>query len=363
MVQHGLAASVGTVWGSTTSGALACIVRGKLTADKPIYFKCGNKEAEFYPRKCKKTGETISSCIRYNGRWINPLEFESLAGLCMVENGEKTKYEEKPIGKWLNEHECDLGSQKSSGDTPPPSTAPQGENIDKESRVVGESPTPATSVIMSSINHVEHLNETTPPIVPENREESPEHLTISEELESQLAATVKRIVEQAIVSFKENVQKEFQLLKATIVALANRVLELEEKIAINTTDHSETEETQPANNTVIAVSSNIEEHQQQLQLLQSQVQSLSMQQKITEREKEREKRICNVLLGNIEEKHSESAADAVLQVFKDKLKVDLSPVNAVRLGKFRDGKRRLILVQMRNSEKKLTLLFKKRKVS
>ena len=232
------------------------------------------------------------------------------------------------------------------------------ETIDKESHVVDESPTPATSVTMSSTNHVEHLNETTPPIVPDNRDESPEHVTISEELESQLAATVNRIVEQVIVSFKENMQKEFQLLKTTIVALTNRVSELEEKIAINTTDHSETEETQPANNTVIAVSSNIEEHQQQLQLLQSQVQSLSMQQKITEREKEREKRKCNVLLGNIEEKHSESAVDAVLQVFKDKLKVDLSPVNAVRLGKFRDGKRRLILVQMRNSEEKLTLLKK-----
>ena len=119
------------------------------------------------------------------------------------------KYEGKPIGKWLNEHECDPGSQKSSGDTPPPSTAPQGENIDKVSRVVDESPTLATSVTMSGRNHVEHP---TPPIVPEKRDESPEHLTISEELESQLAATVKRIVEQAIVSFKENVQKEFHLL-------------------------------------------------------------------------------------------------------------------------------------------------------
>ena len=69
-----------------------------------------------------------------------------------------------------------------------------------------------------------------------------------------------------------------------------------------------------------------------------------MHQKITERETKREKRKCKVLLGNIEEKHSESVADAVLQVFKDKLKVYLSPVNAVRLGKYRDGKRRLILV-------------------
>ena len=53
----------------------------------------------------------------------------------------------------------------------------------------------------------------------------------------------------------------------------------------------------------------------------------------------------------------------MLQVFKDKLKVDLSPVNTVRLGRFREGKRRLILVQMRNSEEKLTLLKKEKPLS
>ena len=75
-----------------------------------------------------------------------------------------------------------------------------------------------------------------------------------------------------------------------------------------------------------------------------------MQQKSIEREKEREKRKCGLVLGNVEERDSESAANAVLQVFKDKLSVDLSPVNAVRLGKFRVGQKRLILVQIRNFE-------------
>ena len=60
-------------------------------------------------------------------------------------------------------------------------------------------------------------------------------------------------------------QEEFQLLKKnTIVSLTDRVSELEEKIATNTTEHSETEETQPANDKVIAVFPNIEEQQQQL---------------------------------------------------------------------------------------------------
>ena len=83
-----------------------------------------------------------------------------------------------------------------------------------------------------------------------------------------------------------------------------------------------------------------------------------MQQKSIEREKEREKRKCNVLLGNVEERDSVSATNAVLQVFKDNLSVDLSPVNAVRLGKFKVGQKRLILVQMRNFEEKLILMKK-----
>ena len=63
---------------------------------------------------------------------------------------------------------------------------------------------------VSVSNHntgADDLYETTSPIVSENVGESPEHLKISEELESQLAATVKRIVEQALFSFKVKVQK------------------------------------------------------------------------------------------------------------------------------------------------------------
>ena len=135
-------------------------------------------------------------------------------------------------------------------------------------------------------------------------------------------------------------QQEVRLLKNTIVALTSRVSELEEKSS-NTVGHNESEEAPLLSNTVPAqeqVSSNVK---QQQQLLQSQVQSLTVQQKNIEREKDREKRKCNVVLGNVEKRDFESAANAVLQVFKDKLSVDLSPVNAVRLGKFRVGQKKI----------------------
>ena len=47
----------------------------------------------------------------------------------MEENGGKTKYEGKPIGKWLNEQDCDPSSQKAvvgNSEFSPPSTALQG---------------------------------------------------------------------------------------------------------------------------------------------------------------------------------------------------------------------------------------------
>ena len=79
---------------------------------------------------------------------------------------------------------------------------------------IDESPTLHTSVAVPGTNHdntgVDNLND---PIVSENGGEYPEHLKISEELESQLAATVKRTVEQALFIFKEQVQKRGSVVK------------------------------------------------------------------------------------------------------------------------------------------------------
>jgi hypothetical protein len=123
-------------------------------ASQCIRVKCGSKEAEFYPQKCRKSGKTIANCIKYNGRWLNPLEFESLAGLHGRKWRENIKYEGKPIGKWLNEQDYDPSSQRGQidPDIPPPSTASQGANTDMVSPVGGGvdgSPTLHTRVVVS----------------------------------------------------------------------------------------------------------------------------------------------------------------------------------------------------------------------
>ena len=79
----------------------------------------------------------------------------------------------------------------------------------------------------------DNLNTTVSTIGFANRRDSPEHLNISEELESQLAATVKGIVKQVISNLKENIQKEVQALKCTIVTLTRRLSDFEEKYSAN----------------------------------------------------------------------------------------------------------------------------------
>ena len=45
-----------------------------------VKIKCENKEALFSPSKLGKHRKTISKCIKFGAKWVNPNEFESIAG-------------------------------------------------------------------------------------------------------------------------------------------------------------------------------------------------------------------------------------------------------------------------------------------
>ena len=40
-------------------------------ASQCIRVKCGSKEAEFYPQKCRESGKTIANCVKYNGNILD----------------------------------------------------------------------------------------------------------------------------------------------------------------------------------------------------------------------------------------------------------------------------------------------------
>ena len=73
-----------------------------------LKIKCNTREAEFYLQK------TILNCIKYNSRWISPPEFENMCGLQGRKWKTNIKFEGRPIGQWLTEHNMELSSQRSN---------------------------------------------------------------------------------------------------------------------------------------------------------------------------------------------------------------------------------------------------------
>ena len=96
--------------------------------------------------------------------------------------------------------------------------------------------------------------------------------------------------------------------------------------------------------------------QQELSQLQSQIHSLKAQQMCMEKEKAKERRKCNVVLGNIEEGESESIPVKVATFLKEKLQIDVMHMHSTRLGKQTANKSRLILVKLRCPEDRLIVL-------
>ena len=108
-----------------------------------------------------KNPNSISNCIKYNSRWMSPLEFENLAGLHGRKWREDIKYEGKPIGKCLSEQGCDPSSQKVVASTPEarqPTTGLQsvdvesGDNEQASTLAADESLTLETSTATFSVN-------------------------------------------------------------------------------------------------------------------------------------------------------------------------------------------------------------------
>ena len=188
-------------------------------------------------------------------------------------------------------------------------------------------------------------------------------------LEAQLSAPLKEIINGAIKALRElkHVETALQSFRIEIEALTVRVLQLEKEapkshthgacdaIGISVSDGVATKQERglPHASYTSAVS------QDQLQELQSKVESLSSKQIQLENEKESEKRKCNVLLGNLEESSDEQMdelAEKIVQVLQNKLSTPHMPVQAVRIGKKVVGKNRLVLVRMNTFREKPQVL-------
>ena len=69
--------------------------------------KYGNKTAAFFPSKIKRTGKTVGKCIRHQGKWMSPNEFEIVAGVHSRKWKQSIKFNGKPLGDWLTENKVE----------------------------------------------------------------------------------------------------------------------------------------------------------------------------------------------------------------------------------------------------------------
>ena len=68
--------------------------------------KCGSKSAIFLPSRMGRDGKSAGKCIKYQGKWITPSEFEKCAGVPAKKWKQSVRFNDKPIGIWIEENKA-----------------------------------------------------------------------------------------------------------------------------------------------------------------------------------------------------------------------------------------------------------------
>ena len=193
--------------------------------------KCGSKDGEIFPSKCKKFAKSIAQCIKCNGQWMNLIEFESLGGKQGKKWRENIKFDDKPLCHWLTEHDVGPASQKLRSKDKPPRTekiqlfTQQQDNDGSLSLSSAGLPSPITVTCLTrkpTIATTDNQQECAPQA--HETSELPRDL---EQLEQKMSASIRNDVKEAIDTFKASIMAEIQSLHATVVSLTTRVVQLE----------------------------------------------------------------------------------------------------------------------------------------
>ena len=341
---------------------------------------------QVYPAKLKGTGKGLSKCIKFGTKWLTPNEFESLAGMHQAKKWKQSiTCEGKALGVWLAEFGNDTTLESSQKCAQQPENAqvqivqePEASNC-SEHNELGEEDKGMQSANESACKqhspqtmskHPSSPSETSAVILSLPSSSPCSDLNqLLKNLEAQLSASLKEIINRAIQALREHVEATLQCLKDEIEALTIRVCKLEEQASssqtCNSTDpigasmngSNEIATTQKGDLPHVSYASAVA--QDQILELQSKVETISSKQVQLEKAKEREKRKCNVLLGNLHENGGEGAdevVEKVMQVFTEKLKIRHTPTHAMRIGKKGVERNRLVLVRMNSFKEKIEVL-------
>ena len=266
-----------------------------LVTNTCVIVKCGSKEGEFFPSKCKKSGKSIAQCIKCNGRWMNPIEFESLGGKQGKKWRENIKFDDKPLGHWLAEHEIDPVSQKLRSKEKPP----RAEKIQLFTQQQdNDGSLPLSSAGLLSPITVTCLTREPTIATSDNQQEcgpqAPETIELPrdlEQLEQKMSSFIRTDVKEAIDTFMASILAEIRSLHTTIMSLTTKVVQLEKELTSLSTTHTDLDngnqlslENRPPPQVKPLYASCVKTvDQEELLQLQSQVQSLTTQQrKMTE---------------------------------------------------------------------------------
>ena len=188
-----------------------------------------------------------------------------------------------------------------------------------------------------------------------------------------------REVRELIMKFNKDVvgqaNSDLEALTMLVLAMGQKILKQENEInrlnqivqsqpdiQAETESNFSTRDSQPINPNAISnpnsthppFESNASVTNNQIQALQAKVDSLTSS---LIREKEREKRKCNILLGNVPEGESlEGDQDKVNAIFQQLFKAECEAVQVRRIGKRNEVKPRLLLVKLKSVEDKIKLL-------
>ena len=346
------------------------------SSDTILQVKCGNKHAAFYVAKCKRSGKTVGKCIKYQGRWMSPSEFESMAGVPAKKWKQSIKYGDKPLGVWLTQNlpldsfsgASQLDSQLSTvdhdntvGDQHLISDCPTTINIHPET----DSRAACTQSRQTNCTHNEviglpqHAPQTASQRPAVDILESPPECgnavlaSFIETLQQNIMAAVESILQKALDSLRDSLQGQFDALTARISILEAKMAEYNSNTSASPTDGDQP----PSQSQYVPSNCNLTDIEQKLELISN---SLHAQQQVLEF-KEREQRALNIVISGIKEPEArEDVASTVRELLRTKLDLeDVDITVAKHLGRKvsnRPGNSRLILVKFPSLETKARVM-------
>ena len=307
-----------------------------------VLIKCGNKSAEFYPGKLKKTGRSISKCIKYQDKWFNPPEFESLAGLQTKKWRQSIMVGGKKIGDWLSTYYSNQSVLESSTSVDAQCSntqLPDNKSMDSDCSTITE----LTNSSQLSEDH-QALSQNTPQTTQDRFPLSnPDLDNMIKSLEDKLLASMRELVHKAIENMKKCFESQIQNLTKQVEALTTRIDKLEEAHSSNTVaptpNHGispQLESRVPSPDTTPSVSAI---HDQ----FENISRTLSNQQRIIEAN-EKVRREKNVIIMGVKESDVDTEV-LVKDLITTKLNLsDVEITNARRLGKQNKNPRPVLVV-------------------